>query len=81
MDIREAILLGPAISSRMILTVGDASVALISNGNERFFLLDSHSQNSEGLVDPYGSAVLMEFLDLDNLVSYLINVYLYTICL
>ena len=26
---------------------------LISYGNERFFLIDSHSRNSEGLVDPY----------------------------
>ena len=48
---------------------------LISNGNERFVLIDSHSRNSEGLVDPHVSAVLMEFIDLDSLVNYLMNLY------
>ena len=49
---------------------------LISNGNERFFFIDSHSRNSEGLVDPHVSAVLMEFIDLDSLVNYLMKLSL-----
>ncbi len=57
----------------MILTVFHASVALISHENERFFIIDSHACSDEGLVDSFGSAVVMEFLGLDNLVNYLIN--------
>ena len=30
----------------------------------------------QGLVDPHVSAVLMEFIDLDSLVNYLMNLYL-----
>lgn len=48
---------------------------MIHDGHGRFFLIDSHSRNSQGLIDPDGSAVLMEFTGVGNLGNYLVALY------
>ncbi len=66
MSICDGISTGLGFSLYMLFTMGDQ---LVHTGNDRLFLIDSHSRNSKCLIDPNGSAVLMEFLRIESVAN------------
>ena len=58
-----------------ILTITNCTVAILVKSNGTFKVFDSHSRDSEGMFDSYGTCVLVEIASLDKLVEYFENLY------
>ena len=58
-----------------ILTITTCTVAILVKSSGTFKVFDSHSRNSEGSFNPYGTCVLLEIASLDKLVDYFENLY------
>ena len=58
-----------------ILTITNCAVAILVESKGTFKVFDSHSRDSEGMFDSYGTCVLVEIASLDKLVEYFENLY------
>ena len=59
-----------------LLTVECSTVAIFKTSNSLFKIFDSHSRNVWGKFDTSGTAVLLAFLSIESIVSYIETVYL-----
>ena len=73
-NIESAIEVGITLSDHMILTMGTTTVAIIHDEG-LFFLADSHSRDANGMPCPEGTAVVLTFTCISDLLAYLRNLY------
>ena len=60
---------------KALLVIGEYCIAVFKDYDGNFGFFDPHSRNVEGLVNPDGTAVMLTFANVENLVS-----QLYTMC-
>ena len=58
-----------------ILTITIMTVAIFQTEEGLFKVFDSHSRNSEGMNDPFGTCVLIELASLEHLIEYFQGLY------
>ena len=75
MSLHAGFVLGRQISPNMLLTVGSTTIAVISQADNNFVIVDSHAWNESGLPDSDGVARMFRFSSLSSLLSYLTRMY------
>ena len=69
-NIAEAIKRGFDLSQSCLLVCGGQTIA-IAKEEDNFFLFDPHSRGNDGLLHPTGSAVLVSFSDIQDLITFI----------
>ncbi|CAC5392137.1 unnamed protein product [Mytilus coruscus] len=71
-SIEEALPMAFSISNYFICTFGDSTIAIFRlERSEQWFIFDSHSRNSTGITNPFGSATIIELSNSEQCVQFL----------
>ncbi|CAC5405284.1 unnamed protein product [Mytilus coruscus] len=71
-SIEEALPMAFSISNYFICTFGDSTIAIFRlERSEQWFIFDSHSRNSTGITNPFGSAAIIELSNYEECVQFL----------
>ena len=73
-NISTAITVARTMSPRLILTIGQTTIAIVTTSHS-IYVLDSHSRNTNGRPVPNGTAVALSFNTQVDLVEYLLSTY------
>lgn len=73
-SLMDAINTGFQISDFLICTFNDLTIAFFQS-DDNYFVFDSHSRDMHGNFAEYGSSILLEFLDISSVTSYLSTMY------
>ena len=57
------------------ITIGDLTIAIFRNQSVQLYISDSHARDREGMVDPNGRCILLEFNDIQQCFAYLSRAY------
>lgn len=61
------------VSDTNVMVLGEYMIAIFKQSNDKYGVFDSHSRNNRGLLAENGSAVLLYFSNIQNLISHLRN--------
>ncbi|CAG2240196.1 unnamed protein product [Mytilus edulis] len=71
-SIEEALPMAFSISNYFICTFGDITIAIFRlDRSEQWFIFDSHSRNSTGITNPFGTATIIELSNYEQCVQFL----------